>query len=113
MVSEGLAASRPRVSARLIVDINDEFTHDHSVCKRNDSRVTFESTVDYEPRYQTFMNSAHIADRVPNKFFASLDCNYFVDSSHRVLLRSLIDRLTLTSLSPHNICLAEELPSVT
>src|SRR2546428_4384975 len=94
MVSEGLAASRPGVSARLIVDVDDEFTHDHSVCKGNDSRVTFEFTVYYEPRYQTFMNSTHIADRIPNKFPTSLDFNFFVDRSHRILLRPLIEILT-------------------
>jgi hypothetical protein len=66
MVSQGFAASRPRVSARLIVDVDDEFTHYHSVCKDNDSRVTFKFTIYYEPRYQTFMNSTHITDRVPN-----------------------------------------------
>src|SRR4029450_10589905 len=93
MVSEGPAASRPRVSARLIVDIDEEFTQDHSVCKGNDSRVTFERTVHYESRYQTFMNSAHVADRVPNKFFISLDLNFFVDSSHRVF-RPLIEITT-------------------
>jgi hypothetical protein len=30
------------------------------------------------------MDSAHIADRIPNKFFSSLDFNFFVDSSHSV-----------------------------
>lgn len=72
-VSEGLAASRPRVAARLIVDVDDEFTHDHSVCEGNDSRVTFEFTVHYEPRYQTFMNSAtlRIASQT-NSLFRSI-----------------------------------------
>ena len=82
MVNEGRAASRPRVSARFIVDVDDEFMHDHSVCKGDDSRITFESTVYYEPRDQTFMDSAHITDRVPNKFFISLDFDFFVNSSH-------------------------------
>jgi hypothetical protein len=82
VVSEGLAASRPRMSAGLIIDIDDELTHDHSIRKRNDAPVTFEFTVYYEAWYQTFVNGADIADRVPNKFFASLDFNFFVDSSH-------------------------------
>src|SRR4030095_10239028 len=99
MVSEGPAASRPRVPPRLIGDIYDEFTHDHSVCKGNDSRVTFERTVHYESRYQTFMNSAHVADRVPNKFFILLDLNFFVDSSHRVF-RPLIEINTPWCLTP-------------
>jgi len=88
MVSEGLAASRPRVPARFIVDIDDEFTHDHPVCKGNDSRVSFEFTVHYEPRYQTLVYGAHIADRIPNKLLASLDCDFFVDTSHKVSTRT-------------------------
>ena len=90
MVCEGLAASRPGMSARLIVHGDDEFTHDHSVCKSDDSRVTFEFTVHYESRYQTLMDRAHVADRVSNKFFTSLDFNFFVDRRHSVLLRPCI-----------------------
>src|SRR4029077_15123785 len=88
MVSQALAAGRPRVSAGLIVDVNDEFTHDHSVCKGNDSPVTFEFTVYYEPGYQTLIDRAYIADCVSNNFFIPLDFDFFVDSSHSVVLRT-------------------------
>jgi hypothetical protein len=83
MVREWLTASRPGVSAALIVDIDYEFTYDHSVCEGNDSRVAFELTIYDKSRHQTLMNGAHIADRVPNEFPTSLDLNFFVDSSHR------------------------------
>jgi hypothetical protein len=43
----------------------DERWYDHSVCKSNDPPVAFEFTAHYEPRWQTFMNSADVADRVP------------------------------------------------
>jgi hypothetical protein len=78
MVGEGPAASRPRVPAGLIVDVDDELTHDHSVCKGNDAPVTFEFTIYHEPRHQTFMNSANIADRVPNKFFVSISISLWI-----------------------------------
>jgi hypothetical protein len=82
VVNQGLAASRPRMAAGLIVDGDDQFTHDHSVCKRYDSPVTFLFTIRDKARYQTLMNGAHIADRVPDKFFTPLDRNFLVDSSH-------------------------------
>jgi hypothetical protein len=85
VMSEGLTASRPRMPVSLIVDGDNELTHDHSVRKRNDAPVAFEFTVYYEPWYQTFVNGADIADRVPNEFFASPDFNFFVNSSHGVL----------------------------
>ena len=67
------------MSARLIVDVDDEFTHDHSVCKGNDSRVTFESTVHDESGYQTFMDSAHIVDRVQtNSLFRSIAISLWI-----------------------------------
>ena len=93
-MSEGLAASRPGVPTGLIVDVDDELTRDHSVCEGDDSRVTFELTVHNEARYQSFVNSAYIPDRVPNKLLAAVDFHFFVDSSHRVLLKTLIDTRT-------------------
>ena len=73
MVSEGRAPSRPGVPAGLIVDVDDEFTHDQPVGKSKNSPVTFEFTVYDEPGYETFMNSADVADRGPNEFLVSLD----------------------------------------
>src|SRR5678815_3543126 len=103
MVSEGLAASRPRVPAGLVVDVDDKFTRDHAVCEGDDSRITFEVTVHYEAGYQSFMNSTYIADRVPNKFLAAVDFHFFVDRSHRVLLKPLINTCLLyTSPSPRD-----------
>jgi hypothetical protein len=86
MVSELLAASRPGVSAAHVVDIDDEFTDDHSICKGNDSRVAFELTIYDKSRHQALMNGTHIADRLPNEFLTSLDLDFFVDSSHKVSL---------------------------
>src|SRR5215470_18642532 len=90
MMSEGLTASRPRVSASLVVDIDNQFTHDRAVSKCHDAPITFEFAVCYEPRHQTFMNSAHVADCIPNKFFVPLNFNFFADSGHNVFLGSLI-----------------------
>jgi hypothetical protein len=55
----------------LIVNREDEFANDHSVTNvAIRSRGGF--TITDEPGHQAFMNSAYIADRVPNKFFAAL-----------------------------------------
>jgi hypothetical protein len=88
MMYERLPAGRPRMSARLIIDGNDELTNDHPIAKCNDSPIPFELAVDYEPGHQTFMDSSHITDRVPNEFFTALDLDFFVDGSHLVLQRS-------------------------
>jgi len=78
------------VSASLVVDIDNQFTHDRAVSKCHDAPITFEFAVCYEPRHQTFMNSAHVADCIPNKFFVPLNFNFFADSGHNVFLGSLI-----------------------
>jgi hypothetical protein len=39
------------------------------------------------------MNRTHIADRVPNKFFPSLDFNFFVDGSHSVFSAARISTI--------------------
>jgi len=90
MVSERLTPGRPRVPASPIVDSDNQFTHDHSVAKRHGAPVTFEFTIDYKSRHQTFMNSAHVADCIPNKFFVPLNFNFFADNGHNVFLGSLI-----------------------
>jgi len=50
VVSEWFAARGPSVSARLVVNGDDDFTNYHSICECDSSGVTFEFTVDYEPR---------------------------------------------------------------
>jgi hypothetical protein len=70
------------MSAAPIVDIDDEFTNNHSICKGNDSRVAFEFAIYDKSRHQAPMDGAHIADRVPHEFLTSFDLDFFVDSSH-------------------------------
>ncbi len=56
MVGQRLAARRPRVSARLVIDVDDELTYGHSIREGDDSRVTFEFAIHDEPRHQAPVN---------------------------------------------------------
>ena len=86
MVRQWLGTSRPNVPASLVVDVNNQFPHDHSVCERHHSCLSLQFAVHDEPRHQSFMDGAHVTNRIPNKVFASFNVNFMLNCRHKIHL---------------------------
>jgi hypothetical protein len=66
----------------LIVNVNDDLAHRHSIAKRQVPRVTFKSAINDESRDQSFMDCANVSDSVPDDPSRSSHLNLFLDAGH-------------------------------
>ena len=70
------------MAARFIVHVYDKFKNNHAVAEGYGSPVTFKLTINDKTRHESLMNSANVANCVPNRFFTSIDFDLFNDGSH-------------------------------
>lgn len=60
-MSEHLGDRRPRYTARLVVDVEDELAHDHAVGERDDARALLELRVGDESGREARVDRTDVA----------------------------------------------------
>jgi hypothetical protein len=84
MVNKIVCSCGPRMSTRLVVNTDYQFTRNQSVRERHDPCAVFEFAIDHKPWDQTFVNRPDVADGMPNEPCASVNFNFFVNCGHSV-----------------------------
>jgi hypothetical protein len=69
----------------LIVNVDDDLAHHHSIAKGQVPRVAFKSAINDESRDQSFMDCANVSDRVPDDPSRASHLNLFLDAGHCLL----------------------------